>query len=95
MVGDACRVGRLAVHPRLRRHGLGARLMGEIEGCFPSAECYTLFTGHVSEGNLRLYRRLGYVEARREKISSRLQLVHLEKPRASLPFSRRIGQGIV
>jgi len=39
-----------------------------------------LFTGHLSEGNLRLYRRLGYAEFRRERVSDHLVLVHLRKP---------------
>ena len=75
-----CYVGRLVVHPRLQRRGLGARLMREIEASFPDARRYELFTGHLSDGNLRLYRRLGYEEFREEPISPRLRLVYLEKP---------------
>jgi ribosomal protein S18 acetylase RimI-like enzyme len=75
-----CYVGRLVVHPRLQRRGLGTRLMREIEASFPAAERYELFTGHLSEGNLRLYRRLGYKELREEEISPALRLVYLEKP---------------
>ena len=83
MADGTCQVGRLAVHPRLRRRGLGARLMGEIEARFPEAERYGLFTGHLSEGNLRLYRRLGYAETREEVVSPRLRLVHLQKARSA------------
>ena len=75
-----CHVGRLIVHPRLQRRGLGTRLMREIEASFPEAKRYELFTGHLSEGNLRLYRRLGYAEFREEEVSPRLRLVYLEKP---------------
>ena len=75
-----CHIGRLIVHPRLRRRGLGARLMREIEDHFATANRYELFTGHLSEDNLRLYNRLGYSEFRREVASPRLQLVYLEKP---------------
>jgi ribosomal protein S18 acetylase RimI-like enzyme len=74
-----CYVGRLVVHPRLQRRGLGVRLMREIEASFPDARRYELFTGHLSEGNLRLYRRLGYEEFREEPISPALRLVYLEK----------------
>jgi ribosomal protein S18 acetylase RimI-like enzyme len=77
--GDTCHIGRLVVHPRLQRRGIGARLMREIEGRFPKARRYELFTGHLSEGNLRLYRRLGYEEVREEEVSPRLRLVYLEK----------------
>ncbi len=78
--GGTCYVGRLVVHPRLQRRGLGERLMREIEASFPDARRYELFTGHLSEGNLRLYRRLGYEEFREEPISPALRLVYLEKP---------------
>jgi hypothetical protein len=54
--------------------------MREIEASFPEAERYELFAGHLSEGNLRLYRRLGYEEFREEAISPALRLVYLEKP---------------
>ncbi len=74
-----CHVGRLVVHPRLQRRGLGSRLMREIEASFPDARRYELFTGHLSEGNLRLYRRLGYEEFSEEAISPSLRLVFLEK----------------
>lgn len=77
---ETCHVGRLIVHPRLQRRGLGARLMREIEAVFPETGRYELFTGHLSEGNLRLYRRLGYAEFREEKLSLRLRLAYLEKP---------------
>ena len=78
-----CYVGRLVVHPRLQRRGLGTRLMREIEASFPAAGRYELFTGHLSEGNLRLYRRLGYQEFSEEAISPSLRLVFLEKPGGS------------
>lgn len=76
-----CRVGRLVVHPRLQRKGIGGRLMRELEGRFPAAERFELFTGHLSEGNLRLYRRLGYEDAREQEVSPRLRLVYLQKVR--------------
>ena len=47
----------------------------------PNAEHYELFTGHLSKGNLCLYRRLGYAEIRSETVSPRLRLVYLEKLR--------------
>ena len=58
------RIGKLIVHPRLQRHGLGGRLLARDRGPAraprrgPSR--FRLFTGHRSEGNLRLYRKLGY-----------------------------------
>lgn len=75
-----CRIDRLIVHPKLQGFGLGARLMQEIEGGFPEAERFELFTGHKSESNLRLYRRLGYEAYREEAESPKVTLLHMRKP---------------
>jgi GNAT superfamily N-acetyltransferase len=74
-----CYIGRLIVHPAYQNQGLGAKLMDEIEGCFPEARRYELFTGYLSERNLDLYRKLGYVPIRRAPVSEKLTLVFLEK----------------
>jgi ribosomal protein S18 acetylase RimI-like enzyme len=75
-----CHVGRLMVHPNYQRQGLGARLLVAIEEAFPEASTYELFTGNLSEGNLRLYRSIGYKEFGREPVPP-YQLVFLEKPK--------------
>ena len=82
LIDGTCLIGRLAVHPRLRRLGLGTRLMRAIEEDVAAADRFELFTGHRSEGNLRLYHRLGYAEVRREPVSPHLHRVYLEKRRA-------------
>jgi len=74
-----CFVGRLIVHPDYQNRGIGTRLMGEIEQVFRSATRFELFTGHRSERNLALYRKLGYRPFRQEQISEALTLVYLEK----------------
>jgi ribosomal protein S18 acetylase RimI-like enzyme len=74
-----CFVGRLIVHPDHQNRGIGTRLMGEIEQVFNSAARFELFTGHRSERNLALYRKLGYRPFRQEQISEVLMLVYLEK----------------
>ncbi|WP_062215462.1 GNAT family N-acetyltransferase [Streptomyces sp. NBRC 109706] len=76
-------IGRLIVHPRMQRHGLGGRLLAAIEqrlAAERAAARYRLFTGHRSAGNLRLYRRLGYAQVGTEQVSRHLSLVTLEKP---------------
>jgi GNAT superfamily N-acetyltransferase len=82
-----CYIGRLIVHPAHQNLGLGTQLMSRIEGCFPEARRYELFTGHLSERNLYLYRKLGYLPIRREPVSEKLTLVFLEK-RADSRISR-------
>ncbi|MGV9316722.1 GNAT family N-acetyltransferase [Streptomyces sp. NPDC003691] len=82
-------ISKLIVHPRMQRHGLGGRLLAAIEGHFtgaPAAKKFQLFTGHRSEGNLRLYRSHGYVPVAREEVGPRLTLVTLEKEAAAGTF---------
>jgi ribosomal protein S18 acetylase RimI-like enzyme len=76
-----CYIGRLIVHPDLQNQGIGTRLMAEIEHLFHQAARFELFTGHLSERNLYLYRKLGYRPFKRERISDALTLVYLEKLR--------------
>jgi ribosomal protein S18 acetylase RimI-like enzyme len=78
---DTCMIGKLIVHPDHQNRGIGTKLMNEIEGCFDQAGRFELFTGHKSERNLHLYRKLGYRIFRNEKISEQLTIVFLEKRR--------------
>ncbi|GAA1174565.1 GNAT family N-acetyltransferase [Streptomyces hebeiensis] len=76
------RIARLVVHPRLRHHGLGGRLLDAMELHFtsdPAVRRLQLSTGHRSEGNLRLYRSRGYTPVATEQAGPRLRLVTLEK----------------
>jgi ribosomal protein S18 acetylase RimI-like enzyme len=78
------RIAKLIVHPRLQRHGLGARLLRAIEerlAAEKEAKRYRLFTGHRSDIHLRLYRKLGYEQIGvAEPVTRRLSLVYMEKP---------------
>ena len=80
-VDGTVQIGRLIVHPDYQKRGIGTNLMRQIEASFPSAKRFDLFTGHKSEGNLRLYARLAYREYRRETVTPQLTLVFLEKLR--------------
>lgn len=77
---QTCLIGRLIVAPDLQGQGVGSALMRaaeeEVAGL---ATALVLFTGHLSAGNLRLYKRLGYAEYRRERVADHLVLVHLRK----------------
>ncbi|MFE5792024.1 GNAT family N-acetyltransferase [Streptomyces sp. NPDC056503] len=76
-------IAKLIVHPRMRRHGIGGRLLDAIECHFAGADAaakrFQLFTGHRSEGNLRLYRARGYAQIAVREVGPRLTLVTLEK----------------
>ena len=70
---------QLAVHPDFQGRGIGTRLMEDIEARFARADHYEVFTGHLSERNLRLYGRLGYEESSRRPVSEGLTIVVLQK----------------
>lgn len=74
-----CCIGKLIVHPDYQNKGIGTTLMKHVEDHFKSCERYELFTGHRSEKNLYLYKKLGYMIFSREKVTENLEFVHLEK----------------
>ena len=75
-----CSIGRLIVHPDYQGRGIGTRLMQAIEAMFPEVRKFELFTGSKSEGNIRLYTRLGYSISRTQQLSAKVLLVFMEKP---------------
>ncbi|MEV0228834.1 GNAT family N-acetyltransferase [Nonomuraea sp. NPDC050786] len=77
--GTACLVGRLVVAPDRQGQGLGTALLTALHEAVPEAEAFDLYTGHLSEANLKLYRRLGYRETHRERMDDHLTLVHLRR----------------
>jgi GNAT superfamily N-acetyltransferase len=80
-VDGLCLIGRLIVHPELQGRSIGTLLMHRLEAAFPRAQAFELFTGSRSEGNLRLYERLGYRRNREEMLSEGISLAYLEKRR--------------
>jgi len=87
VVGGLLHIGRLVVAPDVQGHGFGSILMNAAEGEAAAtdedsplaADAAVLFTGKLSEANLRLYARRGYVETHREQLQSRVELVHMRK----------------
>ncbi|MEV7073649.1 GNAT family N-acetyltransferase [Streptomyces sp. NPDC091972] len=76
-------IGKLCVHPRLQGHGIGARLLRAAESALAEergATSFRLFTGHRSEGNLRLYRKVGYQTVGTSKGADGVEMIVLEKP---------------
>lgn len=78
-----CHVARLVVDPAFQRRGIARALMVALERSLPQARRFELFTGHLSEETIRLYRSLGYRETRRQRQSDALTLVWLEKARTA------------
>jgi GNAT superfamily N-acetyltransferase len=70
-------IGRVAVAPDRQHEGLGSRLLREAIDRGGS----WLFTGDRSEGNLRLYRKHGFVETHREPAPGH-ELIYLRRPGA-------------
>lgn len=61
---DVLLVGRIAIAPDIQGVGIGRRLLSAAEDASGADEA-ELFTGSLSEANLRLYRELGYTESER------------------------------
>lgn len=70
-------IGRLAVAPDRQGEGIGTLLLRELIA--RSNGDLWLFTGEHSEGNLRLYRRLGFEETHRVPYVGH-DLVYLKRP---------------
>lgn len=76
--GGTTYIGKLIVHPKYQRQGLGTRLLAEIERhC--SSERYELFTSTRSLKNIRLYECAGYKKFRERQLTDELRFVYLEK----------------
>ena len=65
--GDLLLIGRIAVAPDMQGAGLGSLILHAVEerGREAGAREAELFTGRLSEANLRLYTREGYRESER------------------------------
>ena len=77
--GDTCYIGRLVVHPKFQRQGIGTRLIREIESIFRTCRRYEIFTGHKSIRNINLYKKFGYKEFQVKEVSPNLQYIYMEK----------------
>lgn len=79
--GELLLVGRLVIAPDQQGNGIGSRLLEAVEerGRQAGAIEAELFTGSLSEANLRLYEREGYVETQRVAGDDGIEQVFLRK----------------
>jgi ribosomal protein S18 acetylase RimI-like enzyme len=78
----AAAIGKLCVHPRLRGHGIGARLLRAAESALADergARTFRLHAGHRSESNLSLYSKVGYQRVGTSQGADGVPMIVLEK----------------
>ena len=83
VVDSSAVLTRLAVAPDLRRRGIARVLLERVEEALrvwrPHLTTLSLSAGAHDNGQLRLYRELGYTEASRERIAEHLVMVHMRR----------------
>jgi len=79
IIDDTCKIGRLIVAASFQNRGIGSQLMHSIETFPHQVRRFELFTGHLSEKNLGLYRKLGYSQIKIQPVNDRLKLIFMEK----------------
>ncbi|WP_214466641.1 GNAT family N-acetyltransferase [Microbacterium flavescens] len=79
--GDLLLIGRLAIAPDRQGEGIGSQLLEAVERRGKESGCREaeLFTGSLSEANLRLYERCGYRETGRVEQDDGIEQVFLRK----------------
>ncbi|WP_203581657.1 GNAT family N-acetyltransferase [Microbacterium hibisci] len=79
--GELLLIGRLAIAPDQQGRGIGTLLLGAVEqrGAEAGATEAELFTGSLSDANLRLYQREGYAESQRVAGDDGIEQVFLRK----------------
>ena len=73
--GGTVYIGKLMVHPKIQKQGIGTQLLLAMENEFPNHR-YELFTSTKSISNIRLYERVGYKIYKEEAVSEELQFVY-------------------
>lgn len=81
--GSRMEVARFVVAPDVQGRGVGSALLAALhEAAPPEVREYWLVTGERSEENLRLYRRVGYVEDSGTRDAAGVALLRMVRPRA-------------
>ena len=75
---DLLLIGRIAIAPDMQGFGIGQALLDAAERHCTASEA-ELFTGSLSEANIRLYEHCGYVESERVPQGDGIDEVYLRK----------------
>lgn len=76
--GDLLLIGRIAIAPDMQGEGIGRSLLTAVEDGSTASES-ELFTGSLSEANIRLYEACGYVQSQRVPQDDGTEQVFLRK----------------
>lgn len=76
--GGTVYIGKLMVHPKMQKKGIGSKLLLGIENEYPNQR-YELFTSTRSERNIALYQKLGYKIFDEKQVTEELRFVYMEK----------------
>ncbi|MEE1219356.1 MAG: GNAT family N-acetyltransferase [Ruminococcus sp.] len=76
--GETVYIGKLMVHPKYQKQGIGTKLLIEIENEYPNKR-YELFTSTKSINNIKLYQKMGYKIFKEESVTDELKFVYLQK----------------
>jgi N-acetylglutamate synthase-like GNAT family acetyltransferase len=78
--GGTCLVRKLIVEPGLQNRGYGRALMEAVEKECAGCTRFELYTGHKSENNKHLYKKLGYNIIETKTMPDGAVLVYMVKP---------------
>ncbi|MEV8268391.1 GNAT family N-acetyltransferase [Microbacterium sp. NPDC076911] len=82
--GGRLLIGRIAIAPDMQGRGIGQALLEAAERNTHAVEA-ELFTGSLSEANIRLYESCGYVESERVDKGDGIEEIYLRKKLRSSP----------
>lgn len=76
--GNIFYVGKLMVHPKHQKKGIGAKLLQYIDSTYQNY-IKELYTSDKSLSNLRLYEKMGYEKYKKEPMTSNFYFIYMRK----------------